>query len=83
MPKINGAAAAVALKRLNPETPIILFTRYEDTVDTLAPVLGVDAVSSKPCGLSNLIERARGLLQQPWERGGVSKSIRSSQISFT
>jgi DNA-binding NarL/FixJ family response regulator len=62
MPRMNGAAAASILKKLNPEVPIILFTMYEDAVESLAPVIGVDVVLSKPAGLSHLIERVRGLL---------------------
>jgi DNA-binding NarL/FixJ family response regulator len=73
MPKMNGAAAAVVLKRLNPEVPIILFTMYEDALETLAPVLGVDVVLSKPSGLSNLIERVQGLLQPRGHQGPISK----------
>jgi DNA-binding NarL/FixJ family response regulator len=72
MPKMNGAAAAVVLKRLNPEVPIILFTMYEDAVETVAPLIGVDVVLSKPSGLSNLIERIQGLLQSRGQQGRLS-----------
>jgi DNA-binding NarL/FixJ family response regulator len=72
MPKMNGAAAAVVLKRLNPEVPIILFTMYEDAVETLAPVIGVDVVLSKPSGLSDLIERVQGLLQSRGHQGHLA-----------
>jgi DNA-binding NarL/FixJ family response regulator len=72
MPKMNGAAAAAVLKRLNPELPIILFTLYEDAVETLAPVIGVDVVLSKPSGLSHLIERVQGLLESCRHPGHLS-----------
>lgn len=62
MPKMNGAAAASILKKLHPHVPIILFTMYEDAIETLAPVFGVDVVLSKPAGLKRLIERVQGLL---------------------
>ena len=63
MPKMNGAAAESILKKLHPQVPIILFTLYEDAVETLAPVIGVDVVLSKPAGLSHLVERVQGLLE--------------------
>jgi DNA-binding NarL/FixJ family response regulator len=63
MPKMNGAAAASVLKSLHPRVPIILFTMYEDAIEALAPVIGVDVVLSKPAGLSHLIERVQGLLE--------------------
>jgi YesN/AraC family two-component response regulator len=36
MPKLDGAVAAWALKRILPEVPIILFTLYDEAVDALA-----------------------------------------------
>jgi two-component system chemotaxis response regulator CheY len=62
MPKLNGAAAASAIRKLMPKLPIILFTMYEDAVDSLASAVGVDMVLSKPDGINNLVERVEHLL---------------------
>lgn len=63
MPRMNGAAAASILKKLHPQVPIILFTLYEDAIETLAPIIGVDIILSKPAGLRHLVERVQGLLE--------------------
>jgi two-component system chemotaxis response regulator CheY len=62
MPKLNGAAAASVIRKLMPKLPIILFTMYEDAVDSLASAVGVDMVLSKPDGINNLVERVEHLL---------------------
>jgi two-component system, chemotaxis family, chemotaxis protein CheY len=62
MPKLNGAAAASVIKKSMPKVPIILFTMYEDAVDSLASAVGVDMVLSKPDGINNLVERVEHLL---------------------
>jgi two-component system chemotaxis response regulator CheY len=62
MPKLNGAAAASVIRKLMPKLPIILFTMYEDAVDSLASAVGVDMVLSKPDGINNLVDRVEHLL---------------------
>jgi len=63
MPKMNGAEAASALKKLMPETPIILFTMYSENVGTsLTSALGVDAVLSKPDGITALVNAVDAVL---------------------
>jgi hypothetical protein len=42
------------LKRMMPQLSIILFTMYEDAVQTLGLHVGVDMVLAKPDGISNL-----------------------------
>jgi DNA-binding NarL/FixJ family response regulator len=65
MPKLDGAVAAWALKRILPEVPIILFTLYEEAVDALAPAIGVEMVLSKPDGFKDLVRRVQELLYPP------------------
>lgn len=62
MPKLNGVAAASVIRKLMPKLPIILFTMYEDAVDSLASAVGVDMVLSKPDGINNLVDRVEHLL---------------------
>src|ERR1700730_16780549 len=57
MPEMNGAEAASILKKLMPDVPIILFTMYgEDIGQFLKSAIGVDAVLSKPDGVTVLFE---------------------------
>jgi|SRR5947209_3525255 len=57
MPVMNGIQAASILKRLLPESAIILFTMYSDNIRAaLSSALGVDAVLAKPDGLDALSE---------------------------
>jgi two-component system, OmpR family, KDP operon response regulator KdpE len=63
MPNVNGAEAAVVLKREMPEIPIILLTVYADDIGpSLATAVGVDMVLSKPEGLNLLLEMVRPIL---------------------
>jgi len=56
MPEMNGAEAASVLKKTMPEVAIILFTMYRENVGKyLSSAIGVDAVLSKPDGLSTLV----------------------------
>jgi DNA-binding response OmpR family regulator len=60
MPRLNGAVAASALKNVMPDTPIILFTMYNDMLgDALWSTLGVESLS-KTDGVSKLLERVDG-----------------------
>jgi len=63
MPKLNGAAAVSELKAVVPGVSVILFTMFEDSVDALAPALGVDIVLSKIDSLRNLVQHIRDLLE--------------------
>jgi DNA-binding NarL/FixJ family response regulator len=66
MPKLNGAEAASVLKKRNPDTPIVLFTIYEDSITTsLAKRIGADKVVGKASGLSSLVDALRELLEFP------------------
>ncbi len=57
MPKMNGAEAASILKRLIPEIHIILFTMYsEDIGRSVTSAIGIDAVLSKPDGITPLVK---------------------------
>ena len=57
MPEMNGAEAASILKKLMPDVPIILFTMYgEDIGQFLKSGIGIDAVLSKPDGVTALLE---------------------------
>lgn len=63
MPKMNGVEAALAIKTMLPETRIVLFTFWENSVHTgMARAAGVDLVLSKAAGTATLLESIRNLL---------------------
>jgi DNA-binding NarL/FixJ family response regulator len=63
MPLLNGAEAAFVLKRIVPQTKIILFTMHADNVGgTLMTTAGVDLVLSKAEGLVKLEQHLNALL---------------------
>jgi DNA-binding NarL/FixJ family response regulator len=63
MPRMNGAEAACELKRLMPETPIILFTMYSESIgNSVTSHLAVDAVLSKPDGITALVNAVDAVL---------------------
>jgi CheY-like chemotaxis protein len=58
MPIMNGLQAVPVLRKLVPNSPIILFTVYTDTaVEQQLRTIDVDAVLSKREPLSNLLEK--------------------------
>ena len=64
MPIMNGLQAALILRRLFPEMPIILFSLYGDgAVKAEAARAGVDAVVSKTEDMPVLIGKAHELLK--------------------
>ena len=64
MPRMNGIEAAPKLKKLLPETPIILFTFHEGMMRGFdAREVGVDAVVTKANGMSPLKESVKALLE--------------------
>jgi len=65
MPRMNGADAAMALKKSMPTTPIVLFTLYSDVGRVLSSAIGVEVIS-KTDGIPKLIERV--LSQRPAAR---------------
>jgi DNA-binding NarL/FixJ family response regulator len=65
MPRMSGIEAAPKLKKLFPETPIILFTFHESMMRGLdAREMGVDAVVTKDRGMFPLKESVKTLLQR-------------------
>jgi CheY-like chemotaxis protein len=63
MPVMTGLDAAPLLKRLLPDTPIILFTQQEGSeVERQAQAVGIDAVVSKTQVASELVLKAQSLL---------------------
>jgi DNA-binding NarL/FixJ family response regulator len=65
MPRMTGMEAAPKLKKLLPETPIILFTFHEGMMRGFdARQIGVDAVVTKASGMFPLKERVEFLLQR-------------------
>ena len=63
MPVMDGLAAARELKRLFPQTPLMMLTCYHSSAaESEALASGVTAVFSKPDGMQNLIWRARAVL---------------------
>lgn len=55
MPEMNGAEAASVIKKTMPEVFVILFTMYSENVGKyLTAAIGVDAVLSKPDGMTVL-----------------------------
>jgi DNA-binding NarL/FixJ family response regulator len=65
MPRMNGIEAAPKLKKLLPETPIILFTYHESMMHGFdARQIGVDAVVTKDRGMFPLKESVKALLER-------------------
>jgi DNA-binding NarL/FixJ family response regulator len=62
MPKLNGIETASILKKVLPNTKIVLFTMYDDYVKTLATTVGVDMVVSKPDGIAPLVGAVKAVL---------------------
>jgi two-component system nitrate/nitrite response regulator NarL len=62
MPSLNGAEVALVLKNTMPDVRVIMFTMYSDKVGpALISALGVDAVLSKPDGMSHLVDSINGV----------------------
>jgi CheY-like chemotaxis protein len=81
MPVMNGLEAAVAIKRIRPRLPMILFTAYKDDfLEKQAYEKGFSVVVSKGEAANRLIDSARILLRYgtntttPRERSGGEES---------
>jgi DNA-binding NarL/FixJ family response regulator len=62
MPEINGAEVASILKNKMPNIRIILFTMYSERIGKfLSSAIGVDAVLSKPDGMTNIVDSINSL----------------------
>lgn len=62
MPEINGVEVASILKQKMPNIRIILFTMYTEKIGKfLTSAIGVDAVLSKPEGMSHIAESINSL----------------------
>src|ERR1700687_4125088 len=62
MPEINGAVVASILKQKMPNVRIILFTMYSETVSkAFSSAVGIDAVLSKPDGMTHVVESINSL----------------------
>ena len=62
MPEINGAEVASILKNKMPNIRIILFTMYSERMGKfLSSAIGVDAVLSKPDGMTNIVDSINSL----------------------
>jgi two-component system, chemotaxis family, chemotaxis protein CheY len=64
MPRMNGIEAAPILKKMLPDTPIVLLTSHYAAVhDFSALPIGIDAVVPKDGGLSMLLRYVETLMQ--------------------
>jgi two-component system vancomycin resistance associated response regulator VraR len=62
MPEINGVEVASILKNKMPNIRIILFTMYTERIGKfLSSAIGVDAVLSKPDGMTRMVESINSL----------------------
>jgi DNA-binding response OmpR family regulator len=79
MPTITGVETASILKRVLPNTPIILFTLHEDFINKeLAATMGVDMVVDKTAGIPKLAESIKALLAR---HTGKASAVRSPEDS--
>jgi len=64
MPVMNGLEAAPRLRRILPETPIVLYTLYELTkaAETNILSIGISVVASKDEPLQNLVSKVESLV---------------------
>jgi DNA-binding NarL/FixJ family response regulator len=66
MPKMGGAEAASIIKKMLPDTRIVVFTLYSNPGGKdLAEALGVDVVISKSDGVARLLEAVQVRLKLP------------------
>jgi DNA-binding NarL/FixJ family response regulator len=64
MPRMNGIEAAPRLKKILPETPIVMFTSYEAALEGFdVHKVGIDMVVPKD-NLLLLVETVQGLLEE-------------------
>jgi DNA-binding NarL/FixJ family response regulator len=65
MPELNGAEVASVLKGAIPKTRIILFTMYSENIGKyLTSAIGIEAVLSKPDGVTELAAAIDSALDQ-------------------
>jgi DNA-binding NarL/FixJ family response regulator len=65
MPEINGVEVASILKQKMPHIRIILFSMYTEKIGKfLSSAIGVDAVLSKPDGMSHIAESINSLFTE-------------------
>ena len=65
MPSMNGVEAASIIKKTAPDSRIIVFTLYSDSVgETMAKAVGVDVVVSKTEGTEALVAALRPFLSE-------------------
>jgi DNA-binding NarL/FixJ family response regulator len=65
MPELNGAEVASVLKGAIPKTRIILFTMYSENIGKyLTSAVGIEAVLSKPDGVTELAAAIDSALDQ-------------------
>ena len=63
MPEMNGAETASVLKMTVPDVRIILFTMHSENVGSyLTSAIGIDAVLSKPDGMTALLNAVEAAL---------------------
>jgi|ERR1700730_1618565 len=63
MPEMSGVEAASVLKKVMPDVRIILFTMYSENIGKyLTSAIGVDAVLSKPDGMTALVKTVDAVL---------------------
>ena len=66
MPLLSGVEAAPILKRLLPQTKIVLFSLHMDDIPkSLIAVTGIDLALSKADGIVGLAQRLNTLLEPP------------------
>jgi DNA-binding NarL/FixJ family response regulator len=84
MPVMNGAEAAVVLKRSMPQVKIILFTMHADMVGkALSAAVGIDLTLSKSDGLMNLDEHVKALLADTPLPAHSPLAVRSEDVTKT
>ena len=80
MPEMNGAETASVLKMTVPEVRIILFTMHSEKVGSyLTSAVGIDAVLSKPDGMTALLNAVEAALAPvPGLVGEEEQTVKSS-----
>ena len=64
MPIMNGVEVASLLRSRMPNTPVVLYTMFDDVLGKpLAATLGIAAIVSKSDGLAKLLARIKALLE--------------------
>jgi two-component system, chemotaxis family, chemotaxis protein CheY len=76
MPRMNGVEAAAVIKKIIPQSKIVLFSMYgEEVGKSIKASSGIDAVVSKPEGVGKLIKYLQAFLEDPEKNKNIEQPV--------